>query len=64
MARIANERKTMILWLRKSLEFVLEKDWPTDRTKSKVHDLLDHVGRSGDPVPDSLIGFNPEPGKG
>ena len=50
-----NSRKALIRGLRKALESVIDKEWPTDQTKSKVHDLLDHIGRSGEPIEDRLI---------
>ena len=42
--------------LRKSLEWAVDQKWVTDQTRIKALALLDHIGRTGKPVPDELLG--------
>lgn len=53
---VVNHRKTVIRGLRKSLEWTIENGGLTDRVMSKIYDLLDHIGRPGDPIEPQMIG--------
>ena len=56
---IAN-RKAAIRGLRKWLQHIADQPWPSAGSGFGVYDLLDHVGRTGQPVPDALVGAEPD----